>query len=89
MNILTKAQATRAIRDSLFTPGGTLALEPKERFDRGKYKPSIVGREVPAGTTARLVWAEPRRDKDGPYLALFCIPAAPQPKPGWETALSI
>lgn len=77
MQILTKRQAEAAIVDSLFLPGGTLALLPRERFDRGKYKPgTMAGKEVPphAAASVRLVWVERRRDKHGPFDAIFCIP---------------
>lgn len=73
--ILTKREASAAIVDSLFSAGGTLALLPKERFDRGKYKETVFGRPVPEHmhATTRLVWGERRKDSDGPYIALFCI----------------
>jgi hypothetical protein len=75
MKILTKRQAESAILNSLFQAGGTLACLPKERLDRGKYKDTIFGKEVPPHLKDRvhLVWAERRKDKDGPYFALFCI----------------
>jgi hypothetical protein len=75
MNILTKRQAESAILNSLFQAGGTLACLPKERLDRGKYKDTIVGKDVPAHLKDRysLVWAERGKDEDGPYFALFGI----------------
>jgi hypothetical protein len=76
MKILTKRQADSEIVNSLFRAGGTLACLPKERFDLGKYKESIIGRELHEDVACRLrlAWAERRRDKDGPYYAIFCIP---------------
>lgn len=77
MQILTKRQAEAAIVASLFSPGGTLACLPRERLDRGKYKPgTMAGKEVPphAAEGVRLVWVERRRDSHGPFDALFCIP---------------
>lgn len=74
MEILSKHKADRAIVDSLFTTGGTLACR-KERFDMGKYQKTIIGRDVPEyyNDKIHLVWAERRKDKDGPYYALFCV----------------
>jgi len=74
MTILTKRQADAAIVESLFSPGGTLACLPKERLDRGKYKPgTMAGKELPPHVNVRLAWVERRKDKDGPFDALFCI----------------
>lgn len=76
MKILTKRQAEKAILESLFAPGSTLACLPKERFDMGKYEPGIAGKELPPqANPPRLVWAERRRDKWGAFDILFCIPA--------------
>jgi len=85
MTILTKRQAESAILNSLFQAGGTLACLPKERLDRGKYKETIVGKDVPAHLKERyrLVWAERRKDKDGPYYALFCIVRQDHPETGF------
>ena len=77
MKVLTKRQAEKAILESLFQPGGTLACLPKERLDRGKYKPgTCAGKELPehASRNIRLAWVERRRDVNGAYDALFCIP---------------
>lgn len=76
MKILSKVEFNYSVTESLFTPGGTLACLPKERFDMGKYKSSVIGREVPEyhAKNVRCVWAEARRDSDGPYYALYCIP---------------
>ena len=76
MKILSKTEFNRAVTESLFKPGGTLALLHKERFDMGKYQKTILGREVPEyhAKNVRIVWAEARSDKDGPYYALYCIP---------------
>jgi hypothetical protein len=75
-HILTKRQADKAILDSLFATGGTLACLPKERMDMGKYKPgSMAGKELPPHVNVRMAWVERRRDSDGPYDAVFCISA--------------
>lgn len=75
MKVLSKREATMAIRDSIFQPGGTLACLPKERFDMGKYKSTVIGRDIPEENAkgVRLVWAESRSDRHGAYYALFCI----------------
>lgn len=74
MKILTKREADKAITESLFQAGGTLACLPKERLDMGKYKPgTMAGKELPEHIKVRLAWVERLRDSDGPYDALFCI----------------
>jgi hypothetical protein len=72
MKILTKGQASRAVINSIFTPGGTLACKKKIRWDMGKYQETIIGRDLPETETG-IVWAERRTDKDGPYYALYCL----------------
>jgi hypothetical protein len=44
----------------------------KSRYDLGKYAHSHIGRTVEVGDGIRALWAERRRDKKGPYYALFC-----------------
>ena len=75
MKILTKAQANRAVIDSLFRPGGTLALREKVKFCTGQYQKGIIGKDVDPRVAADydLIWAEPRRDADGPYFTLYAI----------------
>ena len=81
--ILSKSAKNRAIVDSLFQPinGQTLACVESERFDRGKYRNSLIGQPIPAHMLPHvaLVWSEPRRDSDGPYHALFSIPMPKEP----------
>ena len=72
MVILTKSQAEKAVINSLFVPGGTLACREKIRFDMGKYKASIIGKELPEPWKDKVVWAERRTDRDGGYYALYC-----------------
>ena len=70
MKILTKSQAQNIVN---------LKVYRKIRFDRGKYKASVIGSDVHPEHAERLekenniVWGEHRKDKDGPYIALFCI----------------
>lgn len=70
MKILSKSQAQNIVN---------LKVYRKIRFDRGKYKTSVIGAELPLEHAIRMksenniVWGERRKDKDGPYLALFCI----------------
>lgn len=75
MKVLSKTEFNRAVTESLFNSGGTLACLPKTRFDMGKYQKTILGREIPEhhAKNVRIVWAEARSDKDGPYYALYCI----------------
>jgi len=77
MNVLTKREATSAIVESLFHPGGSLACLPKERFDLGKYATNPAGHPVPDHMVphVRIVWSERRKDLHGPYWALFSISA--------------
>jgi hypothetical protein len=70
--ILTKGQADRAVIDSLFVPGGTLACKRKIRWDMGKYQATIIGKELPEHIN-QLIWAERKTDKHGPYYALYCF----------------
>lgn len=73
MKILTKREADKAIIESVFRPGGTLACLRKDRFDRGKYKETVIGKDHPVRDGIRLLWAERRRDSNGSYFALFCL----------------
>ena len=75
MIVLSKSQANRAVIDSLFTPGGTLALREKVKFCTGKYKKSVIGKEIAPHIAEKyaMIWAEPRRDSDGPYFTLYAI----------------
>ena len=81
--IVSKSDKDRAIIDSLFNPinGQTLACVESERFDRGKYRNSLVGCPIPEHMLSRvaLVWSEQRRDSEGPYYALFSIPMPQEP----------
>jgi len=88
MKILTKSAANSAIIASLFTPGGTLACLPKERFDLGKYKRNLAGEDVPAHMIphVHLVWCESRRDSEGPYFVLRSI-AKPATRTGAKPSL--
>ncbi len=72
IQIITKRKADALLIESLFRQGGTYR---KERYDMGKYKPesSFVGREIECSDDVICVWAESRRDQDGPYKALFCL----------------
>ena len=77
MKILTRSQLRQATLESLFNPvhGRSLACMKASRFDTGKYKPgTMAGKDVPEHMLASVytVWTERRKDKDGPYDALFC-----------------
>lgn len=76
MTILTH----REFVESLSGEDHSLACLPRERFDRGKYKPgTMAGKPVPEHMIPHVlvVWVERRRDRDGPYDALFSIPKPP------------
>ena len=81
MKIHSKREKDQKVKESLFSPGGTLAGFKSMRYDRGKYKDSVIGRELgpelahylTEDRPGNLVWAERRKDKDGPYWALFCF----------------
>lgn len=64
--IISKRQASRAVIDSLFTAGGTLACLPVIRYDNGKYRRDLTGAELPTPSEFP-VWCERRKDSDGPY----------------------
>ena len=67
--ILTKREANKAQIDSLFTPGGTLG-PGTIRYDKGKYARNVTGARY-LTPTETPIWCEKRKDKDGPYWALF------------------
>lgn len=71
MVVLSKSKAVKAVLASR----GKISFTNKIRFDLGKYKESGVGEAVPEelAKNVHLVWTEPRKDKHGPYHALFCI----------------
>lgn len=77
MIVLSETDAKNKIANSLFQPDeyGSLAACTKERLDRGKYKSSIIGRELQVPFIVRLVWAVKRKDRHGEYYALWCVPA--------------
>ena len=76
MQVITKKEADRILVSSLFNPINGRSLNP-ERLDLGKYKvgQAYVGREVQVPESVRAVWMERRRDRDGPYMAAFCLSA--------------
>lgn len=70
--ITTKAKANRVQVDSLFSQGGTLS---RMKYCTGKFKPGSmpVGREFQVNDDVFALWAESRKDNDGPYISLFCM----------------
>lgn len=72
--IITKRESSRAVIDSLFTSGGTLACLPVIRYDKGKYRRDLTGTELPTPSEFP-VWTERRKDSDGPYWILSTFDA--------------
>jgi IMP cyclohydrolase len=72
MKVVTKAQASSVLLDSLFRPGRTLVTG---KFDNGKYRvdQSFIGREVKDLPGVHAVYPVHKRDGDGPYVQLMCI----------------
>ena len=76
MKIVTKREADKILVDSLFRGGRTLMTE---KFDNGKYRvdQSYIGRDVHDLPGVHAVYAERRRDADGPYIRLMSISEPP------------
>lgn len=74
LTIISKSAANKILVDSLFRPVNGQTLN-KERYDMGKYKAekSFIGRELNTSDNVVCIWQESRRDKDGPYKALYCL----------------
>ena len=74
LKVTTKYRASKMQVESLFTPvnGGTLS---QAKYSGGKYKPGSfpTGREVEVSDNIYAIWAESRRDSDGPYVSLYCL----------------
>lgn len=64
--IITKRESSRAVIDSLFTAGGTLACLPVIRYDKGKYRHDLTGTALPTPSEFP-VWIERRKDSAGTY----------------------
>lgn len=72
--IISKRQASRAVIDSLFTAGGTLACLPVMRYDQGKYRHDLTGTALPTPSEFP-VWCERRKDSAGSYWILSTFDA--------------
>ena len=72
LKLTSKRKADKMLVDSLFSPGGTLT---RFKYCTGKYKPGKfpVGREMEVSDDIQAIWAERRRDENGPYVALYCL----------------
>jgi hypothetical protein len=72
--VLTKAQALKQVTESLFRPGGTLGALNPVVFCKGPYTEAIKGRELdPNFEKYAPIWAEQRRDSEGPFYVLMCF----------------
>ena len=56
--------------ESLFKPGGTLE---RVRYCGGKYSNPLGGRHLDMPDHVKAIWTEKRKDKEGPYWALFAM----------------
>jgi hypothetical protein len=72
LRLTSKRKADQMLVNSLFSPGGTLT---RFKYCTGKYKPEKfrVGREMEVGEDIQAIWAERRRDENGPYVVLYCL----------------
>jgi hypothetical protein len=74
IQVTTKYRASKMQVESLFTPvnGGTLS---QAKYCGGNYKPGSfpTGRDVEVSGDIYAIWAESRRDSEGPYVSLYCL----------------
>ena len=66
MQIITRSQAAKI---------ATINKETRCKFDGGKYKHNMLGKDVPEHMVKHVacVWSEKRKDSHGEYWALFCV----------------
>ena len=70
LTVGTKRQAGALSMITLFKPiNGKTATT---RYDRGKYARNLHGETLEVPMDVAALWTERRKDKDGPYWALFC-----------------
>jgi hypothetical protein len=75
IQVTTKRRANVVVAGTLFRPILGRTATTKARYDTGKYANNPLGRELTVADTIAAVWAERRRDSDGPYYALYCYSA--------------
>lgn len=70
MKVLSKREFNKLQRESLFKAGGTLT-ESKLPYCTGKYKKSIIGRDLkPCGSEFKAIYAVAKSDRYGTYYQL-------------------
>lgn len=75
LEIGTKAQADKALTESLFKPVNGKTLR-RMRYDMGKYGSNMKGKTVQVSDDVMALWTEKRKDAHGPYWAAFCLTTA-------------
>ena len=70
--MVSKRDAVRLSTETLFKPVNGRTATTRTRFDKGKYANNLIGRECPDIAGVIAVFSERRKDKDGPYWALYC-----------------
>lgn len=69
----TKGRAEKRAMETLFRPINGKTATKHVRWDMGKYQDSVMGRETEAPETVAAFYAVKRKDRDGPYRALYAI----------------
>lgn len=75
MKIIKKTTADKLALESLFKPINGRSLKV-ERFDSGKYATpasAFVGKEVVELEGVHAVYPVRKQDKNGAYVALYCL----------------
>jgi len=73
IKIITARQASNMSLSTLFK--GTITATKKLRYDKGKYAGSsqdFIGRQVDVASNVLCIFPKMQKDKDGPYVALWC-----------------
>jgi hypothetical protein len=72
LTVTTKAAADKKQVESLFVPvnGRTLS---RVKWCGGKYRETVIGRTLFVPEYVHAIWAERRKDRDGPYCALYAL----------------
>lgn len=68
----TKAQADKALTESLFKPVNGKTLR-RMRYDLGKYGNNMKGKTFEVLDNVVAIWTEKRQDSNGPYWAVYCL----------------
>jgi len=71
ITVISKHEAAKVRRNH--DPQGAGFQLVKDRYDRGKYANSNIGRQVEVAADIHAIWTEPRKDRDGQFHALYCL----------------